>query len=482
MSKGFFSNLSLLFILNILVKPIWLFGVERSVQNTLGEATYGLYFAMFNLTLVFNIFLELGINSFNNRSIAQQPTKINSYLPNLLFLKAIASIGFATLIFLVGLALGYKNQQLLLLGLCSLNLMVVSLILFLRTNISGLQYFKIDGVFSVLDRSLMIVFVGLLLWLPPTKNSFNVFWFVGAQIAANILVALTAFFFVLSKVKFPIFKIDFSIAKVLLTKALPFALLSFLMAIYYRIDGIMLERLLKIDGAEQSGIYAAAYRLLDAANMAGYLFATILLPLFSKLLADKVEIGSLLKFSANLLIVLVLSLSIPVYVFASPIMNLLYINSTPYYGYVLKILILTSIPIALVYVYGTLLVANNNLKILNYLALVGVLFNITLNCLLIYKLKAVGAGYTTLLTQWLVALIQIYFCHKFLNLEFKYIEFLKLIAFAFLGYIIANLLYITFSGSLWTFILSGVLLVSLSLFMKIISVKEIKKWTKLRAA
>jgi len=480
MSKGFFSNLSLLFILNILIKPIWLFGVERSVQNILGETTYGLYFALFNLTLVFNIFLELGINIFNNRSIAQKPVSIHTYLPNLLFLKGIASFGFAILMFIIGFALGYKDEQLLLLGLCSVDLIMVSLLLFLRTNISGLQYYKVDSIFSVLSRTLMIIFVGILLWLPWLKNSFSVFWFVGAQITANCLVAIAALLFILNKIKWPSFKIDFSIAKDLLEKALPFALLSFLMAIYYRIDGVMLERLLKQDGAGQSGIYAAAYRLLDATNMAGYLFATILLPLFSKLLADKVEVANLLKFSASLLLVLVLSLSISVWAFASPIMDLLYTHSTPYYGYILKILILTSIPIACVYVYGTLLTANNNLKVLNYLALTGVIFNIVLNLILIYKLKAVGAAYTTLLTQWIVALVQIYLCHKLLKLKFHLLYFLKIIAFAGLGFVIAKALLIVFNGSLWGFIFSGVLLVILSFLMKIITFEEIINWSKMQ--
>lgn len=479
MSKGFFNNLSLLFILNILVKPVWLFGIERSVQNLLGEATYGLYFALFNLTLVFNIFLELGINNFNNKSIAQQPGNINTYLPNLLYLKGIASVGFAALIFIVGILLGYKNEQLLLLGLCTLNLIIVSLILFLRSNISGLQYFKIDGVFSVLARGLMIVMVACLLWLPQLKNNFNVFWFVGAQIAANSLVALAALLFILNKIRWPKFEVDFSLIKKLINKALPFALLSFLMAVYYRIDGVMLERLLKIGGAEQSGIYAAAYRLLDATNMAGYLFATILLPLFSKLLSGNVNINRLLKFSSNLLLVLVLSLSISVWAYAEPIMNLLYTESTPYYSYILKILILTSIPIACVYVYGTLLVASGKLKILNYLAIAGVAVNITLNYVLIFNLKAEGAAYATLVTQWFVALVQIYFCHKLLKLEFKWFEYLKVVLFAILSFIIARSIFEIYSSNLLGFILSGAVLVGVSFLMKIVTVKEVISWTKI---
>ena len=52
-----------------------------------------------------------------------------------------------------------------------------------------------------------------------------------------------------------------------------------LMSFHYRFDGFLLER---ISGAEEAGKYAGAYRLLDAANMIGYLFASFLLPYIAR--------------------------------------------------------------------------------------------------------------------------------------------------------------------------------------------------------
>jgi len=380
MSKGFFGNLSLLIVLNVLIKPFWLFGIDRTVQNTVGAEAYGLYFALFNLTLLFNIILELGINNFNSRAIAQNPSYINSYLPNLLSVKSIISVVYALLLFSVGIYLGYKGDELTLLALCTLNLITISFVLYLRSNISGLQFFRVDSFFSVADKSLMIILVGALLWVVPLKNGFTLNAFVIAQIIANVVVAICAFIFLKQHVQRLNWHIDFGLIQRLLKKAAPFALIGFLMAVYYRIDGVMLERMLGEEGGTQTGMYAAGFRILDAANMFAFLFATILLPLFSKMIAQKENVEALLKFSSQLVFVLVLTMSFSIFSFSQPIMDVLYVESNATYGSLLQLLILTSLPIAIVYVYGALLAANHNLKQINIMAGLGVLFNIGLNC------------------------------------------------------------------------------------------------------
>ena len=60
---------------DFLIKPFWIFGIDRTVQNMIGTEQYGLYYALFNFSFLFNIFLDLGITNFNNRNISQ-----NSFL------------------------------------------------------------------------------------------------------------------------------------------------------------------------------------------------------------------------------------------------------------------------------------------------------------------------------------------------------------------------------------------------------------------
>ena len=69
----------------------------------------------------------------------------------------------------------------------------------------------------------------------------------------------------------------------ILKKSYPYAILTLLMASYNRFDAILLERLLP-NGSQQAGIYAQAFRILDAAAMFALLFAGLLLPMFSKMI------------------------------------------------------------------------------------------------------------------------------------------------------------------------------------------------------
>ena len=56
-TSRFYSSLGLLIILNAIVKPIWIFGIDREVQNEVGAAAYGAYFSVFNLSIVLSFLL-----------------------------------------------------------------------------------------------------------------------------------------------------------------------------------------------------------------------------------------------------------------------------------------------------------------------------------------------------------------------------------------------------------------------------------------
>ncbi|MDP2888396.1 MAG: polysaccharide biosynthesis protein, partial [Bacteroidota bacterium] len=70
MKRKFITNLLLLLFLNVLIKPFWIFGIDLTVQNMVGDESYGLYFSLLNFSMILNIFLDLGITSYNNKNIA----------------------------------------------------------------------------------------------------------------------------------------------------------------------------------------------------------------------------------------------------------------------------------------------------------------------------------------------------------------------------------------------------------------------------
>ena len=52
MRKTFLSHLFLIVLLNLLVKPLAIFGIDAQVQNEVGAAEYGFYFSLLNFTML----------------------------------------------------------------------------------------------------------------------------------------------------------------------------------------------------------------------------------------------------------------------------------------------------------------------------------------------------------------------------------------------------------------------------------------------
>ena len=70
------------------------------------------------------------------------------------------------------------------------------------------------------------------------------------------------------------------------------------------------------------------------------------------------------------------------------------------------------IPACIAIICGSLLTANGNLKELNYIAFSGALMNIVLNLCFIPGMKSEGAALASMITQFCMAIIQIWLVKK----------------------------------------------------------------------
>ncbi len=428
MQQKFFSNVAFLITLNFLVKPFWLLGIDRTVQNTVGMESYGLYFALFNLTYLFQIVLDLGLTNFNNRAIAREPNKLADYFANIVGLRVLLTFSYLLITFGVALVLKFDAYAMGLLAWLAANQFLASGVMYLRSNLSGLHLFRTDAWLSVLDKGLMILICAVLLW--GNTGEFKIEWFIYAQTVSLLITILVSTIMVLLQDEFYWVKPSFDTMRSILIKSYPYALLLLMMAIYYRVDGVMIERMLPEDGAREAGYYASAYRLLDAVNLAGILFASILLPVFSRMLKQSESISPILNLSTRSLIAIAVLTAAVCTIFRVPIMELLYREATPYSADLFGLLIYTFIPVSSVYIFGTLLTANGNLKQLNYLALGGVALNILLNYILIQKYKAAGAAQATLITQVILASAHLILASQVFKFKFNWKLIGSLLLFA----------------------------------------------------
>lgn len=431
MRRKFATNLIFLLTVNLLIKPYWIFGIDRVIQNKLPLGDYGTYFAVFNYSFLLSIILDFGINNFNNRAISRDRKRLGEYLLNLMLVKGGLSIIYFVLTFISALVTGFDQLQLKMLFFLAVNQILLSAILYFRSNIAALQLFKTDSLISTLDRLLAIVFCLGLLYLPAYKDSFNIMWFIYAQTAALLITAIISFLVILGKSKIELKIWEGKFTKMILLKSAPFAMLALLMGIYYRIDAVMIEFMLP-NGKVETGIYAASFRLLDAVNQFGYLFATLLLPMFAAMIRRNESMHHLVRFSSELLFVIAFITAADCYFFRNEMMLLLYHNATPYWGQIFGWLMCTFIPMSSIYVFGTLLTAKGNLKILNYIALGGMVLNISLNLYLVPHYGALGATIATLITQFLAAWAHIVAANQSFGFSYDAKDLLKVTVFGLL--------------------------------------------------
>lgn len=478
--RFFLTNLFIVLLLNLLVKPFWIFGIDRSVQNAVGSEEYGFYFALFNFTLILNILLDLGITNYNNRNIAQHNQLLNKHLSNVLSLKIVLFFIYTIIIFTLAFIVKYNERQMYLIIFLVINQFFLSLILYLRSNLSALHLFKTDGFISVLDRLIMIILCSLMLWTGFFSKPFTIEKFVYAQTFSYIITAVIALWIVLKKAGKIYLHIDWQFFIVFLKQSYPYALLILLMAFYNRIDGVMLERMLD-NGKEQAGIYAQSFRILDAASMIAFLFSGLLLPMFSKMLKEKQDVYPLVHLSYKLIILPVLIFLVIAITYAPKIMNLLYHQSDNYSVNVFRVLIIGLFATSTTYIYGTLLTSNGNLKELNKMAFITMLINIILNIILIPRFQALGSAFSSVTAQLFSAFFQIYLSLKIFHFKLNKKFLLQLASILLISISSACLsnLFISdwLSGSFIIIVASGVVIfitkaIDIKMFLSVIRVKS----------
>jgi O-antigen/teichoic acid export membrane protein len=466
MQRKFLTNLGLLLFLNLLIKPVWIFGIDLTVQRIVGVGDYGFYFVILNFSFLFNIILDLGITNFNNRNIAQHNHLLNKHFSGILVLKLLLGLTYVIIAFLVALILGYNAAQFRLLGWLAFNQFLLSFILYLRSNISGFMMFRTDSMLSVLDRLLMILFCGVLLWGHVTASAFRIEWFVYSQTAAYSITAALAFFIVVKKARFRKLNWNWPFFLMIIKQSLPFALLVLLMTLYNRLDPVMLESLLPAFSGEQveifamvnhldplilgnmmaentgnfqAGIYASGFRLLDAANMIAYLFGVLLVPIFSKMIKKKQPVEHMLKLSFTLIITLAIIVGFGLFFYSHELMDLLYNTHIEASTRVFRLLIPGFVAVSTTYIFGTLLTANGNLRQLNIIAFFGLVINLILNYLLIPRFLASGSAISSLVTQFTMAILQVAMVQRIFQFKINYRYLLTLLVFLF-GVIAFNIL------------------------------------------
>ena len=470
-ASRFYRSLFLLILLNGIIKPAWIFGIDRQVQNTVGASAYGQYFSLFSISLVLGFLSDLGFTVYYNRELSANDALKSQDPGRFLTLKLLLLLLYTIAVVTVALLTGIEQWSLL----CYIILIqaFTSLFLFFSATITAGQWFSADALLSVTDKSLLILLCGAALYLPSYASNFNIQQFALLQASCLAFASLLAFAFLLVK------GVDFRSGWLqlppgnILKKAIPYGLIVLLMSAHARLDAFLLERM-HPQGSMEAGIYAGAYRLLDAANMLGFLVASFLLPFLARNREDVQQVDRVLHLSRRLLISATIAIIIPTIFLAPWIQRLLYRHQELSAIQVLQLCIPSLLGYALIQVYGTALTASGQIKAFCMITAIGLSLNIVLNLLFIPVGGATGCCIAALISQSLTAIAVSTYAIRKLNLSLHGRSLLShlLLSALLIGWFLAGR---ALPVSNWLLI-TGAILITFAAMLGPIR-KEWKEWT-----
>lgn len=386
MKAGILRNSSILIVAQAITRLIS-FIYTIFLARSLGVETFGLYsvaIAYFSLLAAVS---DFGISRFLMREVALGKN-VSLILTNVLILRlttlSIISILFILILFVLDHSLARRSLSLLAIIAIIPHSIALTfdniLIAFQKVSKSAIGLLILNLATTILGVSLIILGYGA----------------IGALIALILgYLIYSGFLFALLKPKFSL-KISVNEIKKIISSSLPYGILAIMGLLYFKIDTILLSYL---KGSFDTGIYAAAYKFLEALVFIPASLALVLFPILTKLHRDKEEIkkiyfqiikimgfiGILAGVGFILFLPIIIKLFLPSY--------LLSINS-------LQILAL-SIPFLFIYVpLSQILLSDNKfLKLVILFSLIPLLFNISLNFIFIPQYGYLAASWITVVSD-----------------------------------------------------------------------------------
>ena len=321
----FWSDLLFVQGINVLVKTVWILVIDRAVQDLLPAEDYGIYYRLLSLSILFVIMLDLGLNSMNSKEVAQNPNYFRTNFKSFVSGKIVLSMFYIIILFFAAFILKLNEKQWMLLNILAAFQIFNSFNQYLRSNLAALHFFKLDGLLAVADRLLVIFICGSWLVFPSFRHNLTIQNFALVQLGGVGLTLIIALTVNLSKIKhFELLDVKPRLGQLIKT-SLPYALLITLMAVFTRVDAVMIGELLD---DIQTDRYAMCYRLIDAANMMAALFSGMLLPMFARLLTDAKAIAKLAATATKVLIIPAIIVALIIAPHTADLLTLMYSNKT----------------------------------------------------------------------------------------------------------------------------------------------------------
>lgn len=413
--------------------------------------------------------MDPGLQNWNSQWLSKNRDSAKDHIFPLLVTKALISLVYLVVVFIFSSIFGYADPSLLI--ILGFNLILSTTFSLGRTILSSLGHYRYDSLLSALDKALLLIIIGGLLWL---SSGFSLYTYALGQTCAFFLSNLILGIILIRMNLSVKWHVTSKQIIGILYQCLPFLYILLFMTAYTRLDGVMLGRLID-DNSFQAGIYATAFRFYDAANMVAYLFAVILLPMFSVQIFDKVQLQELVSLGIRMMVPFSTFITLLFVMYGDYFISLQFSEHVSSYYRVLILLSISFFLVSFTYIFGTFLLAVDQVKKLNFVFAAALIINFFSNLLLIPRYGAIGAAWSTIGTQLFVVSTEIYLTKSILRVLISKRNFIRIVIFGGINILtfwwVANRLDIP---NWFGLILNTIIFILLFFVLKIIPIQEIK--------
>lgn len=375
------------------------------IARYLGDVSYGKYAFAMAFTSFFLILSDLGLSTLTIREVAREKELAGKYLGNLSLVKLILSVvSFLLLVVIINL-MNYPVDTTLAVYIAGMYVVVSSFNQFFISFFRAFEKMEYEMLVRVFEKVIAFTLVISLIYL-----GHGLIEIMLAYLLSGIFSFLISGLIVLKRFTKPEFKVDVSFLKHAIKEALPFGFTAVFVAIYFKIDTVMLSMM---KGNAVVGWYNAAYQIIFGLMVLPAAFVNAVFPIMSRYYKQSKEsLEIVYETTLRYLLILAIPITAIGFIFSDEVIVLLYGQQYVHSVQALRVLIFIVPVIFLTYLFGNTLQSLNRQWVVNYVAIANAILNVALNLVLIPKYSYIGASIATVVTEILGLVIMFSYISK----------------------------------------------------------------------
>lgn len=419
---GFIGYAAFSGLVHLSIKLGWVLGMEPAVQRHLGTAEWGRFFSAYSLAGMLLVVIDAGLSIHLTRMLATQQEAMPKTLKQQLVLKFGLFVLYALCLWAGHFLLKWPEDQLALLLLLGVFQGFLSWNGFLRIFLAAKGKFRGEAILANLDKFTLLLALGLAFGLGIENTIQNSLHYAGLlAIVAMASCALT-FWIVFTQIGMAghWFAIPNWISW--LKQGLPYALLTLLMGMYLRLELVWMRTFLpdSLETDQAMGMYAAAWRPLDAFFQFSALFSIIVLPMAARWIHHKRDVSTLWWSVVSSMGLMAWALAALLWWAPYPLASALYRSDLVPTAQIMSALAPGLMGLSLSLIAGTFLTAAGKIRILIFVALLTSCVQLGADWMLIPSHSGKGAAWAFSLGQWVSALSLMGAAYHFNLIRFRH--------------------------------------------------------------